>query len=253
MLLESCGRGSIMRWVMGYIAALCVLVLIISQSVIIPTFFMPFFQWQYTRSETAAEIGIAHEDLIRVTTKLLDYMRGRRDSLHGITAEVIGRDEIASLAYGEDFFTVTEIQHMVDVRVLYEQLFMARNVAFFLLIALVLGMFLQKENPLFLLSRCSREILAGFWIIMMVFAGVIALNFERAWTIFHYIFFRQDAARNWLLTPFIDLMINMYPLEFFLHISIFFAGLVTLFSAAIIIAASLYLRYSPRLPGFKAP
>jgi hypothetical protein len=116
---------------MGYVAALCVLVLVVSQSVIVPTFFLPFFNWQYTRMETAEEIGIAHKDLMRVTTELLDYMRGRRESLHGITAEVFGFHEIASRTYGQNFFTPREIRHMVDVRVLYEQLFTVRNVAFF--------------------------------------------------------------------------------------------------------------------------
>jgi integral membrane protein (TIGR01906 family) len=217
-----------------------------------PTFFMPFFGWHYNRSETAETIGIERDDLMYATSELLDYMRGRRDSLEGITAEVVGRDEIASRTYGQNFFSATEIRHMLDVRALYDQVFIVRNVAFFFLFALVLGMYLIKENPFFLLSRCAREVLTGFWVIMMVMAGVIAINFDRSWTIFHHIFFRGDAANYWRLTPFEDLMINMYPLEFFLNISIFFAGLVTIFSAVIIIIASLYLRYSAPLPGFKA-
>ncbi|MCL2225354.1 MAG: TIGR01906 family membrane protein [Defluviitaleaceae bacterium] len=245
-----------MRWVLGYVAALCVLVLVISQSVIIPTFFMPFFRWHYTRADAqtgldiAETIGISHEDLTHVTTELLRYMRGRRDSLEGITAVVAGRNEVASRVYGQNFFSETEIRHMVDVRRLYEQLFAARNVAFFLLIALVLGMLLIQDNPLFLLARCSREILAGFLAVMVVLAGVIAIDFGRSWDIFHYIFFRGDAANYWRLMPFEDLMINMYPLHFFLHISIFVAVLVVIMSAIIIAAASFYLQYHRRLPGF---
>jgi len=238
---------------MGYIAALCVLVLIVSQSVIIPTFFMPFFRWHYNKADTADTIGISHEDLMCITTELLDYMRGRRDSLEGITAEVIGRDELASRVYGQNFFSATEIRHMIDVRVLYEQLFIVRNVAFFLLIALVLGMFLIKENPLFLLSRCSREILAGFLAVMVLLGVIIAIDFERSWDIFHHIFFRADVENYWRLILFVDLMINMYPLNFFINISIFAAGLVTIMSAVIITAASFYLRYARRLPGFRTP
>lgn len=245
-----------MRWVMGYVAALCVLVMIVSQSVIIPTFFMPFFQWHYNRADArtgldiAETIGISHEDLMRVTTELLDYMRGRRDSLEGITAEVVGREARASRSYGENFFSTTEIRHMVDVRVLYDRLFMVRNVAFFLLIALVLGMVILRCKPLFLLSRCSREVLAGFLIIMMIMAGIISINFERSWDLFHYIFFRGDAANYWRLTPFVDLMINMYPLHFFLNISIFVAVLIAVMFGAVIVGASLYLRHLRRFQGF---
>ncbi|MCL2198400.1 MAG: TIGR01906 family membrane protein [Defluviitaleaceae bacterium] len=246
-----------MRWVLGYACALCVLVLIISQSVIIPTFFMPFFRWHYTQEnahgqDIAQEIGISHDDLMYVTTELLAYMRGRRDTLHGITVEVNGRTERGSRTLGENFFSTTEIRHMYDVRILYDLLFMVRNVAFFALIALILGIILMGERPLFLLSRCCREILVGFLGIVAILAAVISINFERSWDIFHYIFFRGDAANYWRLTPFVDLMINMYPLHFFLYISIFVAGLIAVFSAIIIIAGTVYLRYD-RAPGFGTP
>ena len=140
-----------------------------------------------------------------------------------------------------------------NVRPLYSQLFMVRNGAFFLLIALVLGMILIKGNPLFLLSCCCREILAGFFAIVALLAAVIAVDFSRSWDIFHYIFFRGDAANYWCLTEFEDLMINMYPLHFFLNISIFVAALIALISAVLIAAASLYLHYMRRLPGFAKP
>ncbi|MCL1864124.1 MAG: TIGR01906 family membrane protein [Defluviitaleaceae bacterium] len=243
-----------MRWVLGYACALCVLMLVVSQSVIIPTFFMPFFRWHYVQENAdgqtiSEEIGISHDDLMYVTTELLAYMRGRRESLDGITVEVRGRTERGSRILGQNFFSATEIRHMYDVRLLYDRLFMARNIAFFALIALVLVIMLMRENPLFLLSRCCREILAGFLAITAILAGLISLNFERSWDVFHYIFFRGDAANYWRLTPFVDLMINMYPLHFFLYISIFVAGLIVLFSSVIIVIGTIYLR-SDRL-GFR--
>jgi len=244
---------------MGYAAALCVLVVVVSQSVIIPSFFTPFFRWHYTRvdphtgMDIAETIGISHDDLMHVTTELLAYMRGRRDTMDGITAVVRGRDHRASRVYGQNFFTVVEIRHMVDVRVLYEQLFMARNVSIFLLIALILGLVLMKEKPQYILSRCCREVLAGFLILVVIMAGIIAIDFNRSWDIFHYIFFRGDAANYWRLTPFVDLMINMYPLQFFLNISIFVAVLIFLFSAVIIVAGTLYLRYVEHLPRVSKP
>jgi len=225
---------------MGYLAALCVMVLIVSQSVIIPTFFMPFFRWHYNRVDTttgldiAETIGISHEDLMYVTVELLDYMRGRRDTLEGITAYVSGRR-----FYGQNFFTDLEIRHMIDVRILYDRLFIIRNVAFFLLIALLLGLILMKDKPLYVLAKCSREVVAGFLILTVIAAGIIAIDFDHSWTIFHHIFFDND---YWLLTPFVDLMINMVPLHFFLNISIFIGGLITVVSAVIILVSSLYLR-----------
>ena len=233
---------------MGYAAALCVLVLIVSQSVIIPTFFMPFFRWHYNRADAATgldiaeTIGMSHDDLMYVTVELLDYMRGRRDSLEGITADVPGRR-----VYGENFFTDLEIRHMVDVRVLYDWLFIIRNVTFFLFIALVLGMVYLKYKIGFLLARCCREVMAGFLIITLIMAGIISINFDHSWDIFHYIFFNND---YWRLTPFVDLMINMVPLHFFLNISIFVGGLICAGAIIIIGGATFYIRQTKDRNGF---
>jgi len=237
-----------MRWVLGYGTALCILVLIISQSVIIPTFFMPFFRWHYNRvdistgRDIAETIGISHEDLMYVTIELLDYMRGRRSSLEGITAEVPGRR-----IYGENFFTDLEIRHMIDVRVLYDRLFIIRNVAFFTLIALILAMILLKFKPLYFISKCGRQVMVLFLVITLIMAGVISINFNRSWDIFHYIFFDNN---YWRLTPFVDLMINMVPLHFFLHISIFVGILITVFSAAVIGGGTFYLRKNSNSNGY---
>jgi integral membrane protein (TIGR01906 family) len=171
-------------------------------------------------------------------------MRGRRESLDGITAVVEGLNADASRTFGENFFTATEIRHMKDVRVLYDMLFVVRNVSLFALIALVLCMKLVKENPLFLLARCSREVLAGFLTLASLLAIVIAVDFEKSWDMFHHIFFRGDAANYWRLTPFEDLMINMFPLQFFLNISIFVGVLICAFSAAVIVSSSIYLRFN---------
>ncbi|MCL1845712.1 MAG: TIGR01906 family membrane protein [Defluviitaleaceae bacterium] len=230
-----------MKWIMGYAAALCVLVLIISQSIIIPTFFTPFFRWHFNRAEVAAEIGIRDDDLMHVTHELLAYMRGRRDSLHGITAEVQGPHERGNRIYGQNFFTDREITHMYDVRELYDLLFMTRNISLFSLIALIFAMIYFRHKPLELLSRCSREVLVGFFILMLAVAGISAIDFSRAWDIFHYIFFFRDADQTWRLTRFVDLMINMFPLEFFISISIFIAALITIFSALICTFSSVYL------------
>ena len=245
-----------MRWVMGYAAAVCVLVLIISQSVIIPTFFMPFFNWHYNRASVSRpmiqgymtipeSLGMTHDDLMDVTVELLDYMRGRRDTLHGITARAEG-----FRVYGENFFTQREIYHMYDVRMLYDILFVVRNVSFFLLAALILGMILLKYNPLFLLARCGREIMAGFLALTLIMAILISIDFERSWDLFHYIFFFFDYESLWRLTPYRDLMINMVPLHFFLNISIFLGGLITIFSAIVITAGTIYLRQQKKTIGF---
>jgi len=216
---------------MGYLAALCLLVLIVSQSVIIPTFFMPFFRWQYARIGVAETIQVTDEELMRVTVELLDYMRARRDSIEDVYAIVAGQER--------RFFSDIEIRHMIDVRVLYDWLFIVRNVAFFMFVGLILGMILMKHRVLYVLTRCSREIMTGFLILSVIMIGVIAIDFDRAFEIFHLIFFDND---YWILDPRVDLLINMVPLTFFIHISIFIALILGLVPVAVIVASTIYLK-----------
>jgi len=224
-----------MRWVMGYATALSLLVLIVCQSVIIPTFFMPFFTWQYDRLNVAETIQMSDDELMRVTAELLDYMRGRRDSIDDVYAVVAGEER--------RFFSDIEIRHMVDVRELYDMLFIVRDVAFFLMVALVLGMVLIRCEVLQMLARCTREVLAGFLIFTLITAGIVAIDFNRAFVIFHHIFFDND---YWILDPRVDLLINMVPIYFFIHIAIFIALLMGLVPLVLIAVTSLYLRRARR-------
>jgi integral membrane protein (TIGR01906 family) len=230
-----------MRYVLGYAAALTLLVLILCQSVIFPTFFLPFFRYQYKQQEIAQHMEMEFDELMSVTVELLDYMRGRRANLQGIRATVAGVERGPAEEGLQEFFSCPEeIIHMVDVRVLYDRLFMVRNIAFWGLIALILTMALLRYRILYYLMRCSREIMAGFLVVGLTFVGIVVWNFERAFEIFHLILFDND---YWLLNPAQSLLINMVPLKFFMDIAIFIGVLMGGVPILIIIAASLYLRH----------
>ena len=228
-----------MRHLMGYITALCLLVLIICQSIIFPTFFMPFFRQQYASQEIAEYIGMSDEELIYVTEELLNYMRGRRDDLDGIRATIHGVEQ--------EFFSERDKIHMVDVRVLYDRLFIVRNVSFFSFIGMILLMALTKSPVGYLLARCSREIMAGFLLLSAIIAGIIAIDFDRAFEIFHLIFFDND---YWILFPPRDRLVMMVPIQFFVNISIFIGSLLAAVPILIIVAATIYLRKEANGPGF---
>jgi integral membrane protein (TIGR01906 family) len=65
------------------------------------------------------------------------------------------------------------------------------------------------------------------------------LDFDRAFTVFHMLFFPNDL---WILDPSVDLLINMVPLGFFIDISIFIGGLLLCLSGAVIGLATWYLK-----------
>ena len=220
-----------MKWIMGYLAALCLLLLIVAQSIFIPTFhIMPYFRWHYEQREIPQRIGIEIDELMWVTGELLDYMRGRREDLV-MYATVNGEER--------QFFSDIEIRHMVDVLELYEIGFMIRNVAFWLLLFLIFAMAFFKIPILAMLARCSREVVVAFLLLTAILVGIIAIDFDRAFTMFHLIFFNND---YWILDSSVDLLINMVPQVFFVEISIIIGGLLLLFSLLVIVASTIYLR-----------
>jgi len=201
---------------------------------------MPFYGWQYDRpreyrpfnGRSAVEtIGADKAELMRVTEELLDYMAGRRDSLDGIRAVVYGVER--------EFFSDLEKRHMIDVRILYDRLFIVRNISAILLALAVVLLIVKKFKPLEILARCTCHVFIGFLSLITLLALIISIDFDRAWTIFHHIFFRND---YWLLTHRVDLLIDLVSLSFFLHISIFVGSIVLFCSALVITASCLYLR-----------
>jgi integral membrane protein (TIGR01906 family) len=227
-----------MRWVLGYLAAACVVVLLVCEAFIVPTFLTGFYSYEFDKNGTPAQIGVEKPELMRVTGEMLDYMRGRRDDLN-VPAAVNGQQR--------EFFNQREKDHMVDVRVLFDRLFLVRNAAFWALLFLIICLVLFKYNVLFVLARCAREAVAGFCLLTLLLAGVIAFNFERAFEVFHLIFFDNDL---WILNPATDLLVNIVPQPFFIDIAIFIGALFVVSSALLILVTSLYIRKASSSPFF---
>jgi len=226
---------------MGYVVAICLLLVIVSQSIIFPSFHTPFFRWQFNRLNVAENIQIEKDELMYVTSELLDYMRRNRSTMDGITAVVAGQER--------EFFSEIEKRHMMDVQHLYSIAFMVRSIAFFLMIGLVLGMILLKPQVLYILARCTREVMTGFLLIAAIVAGAVAFNFQRAFDVFHLMFFPYN--NDWRLNPTTDLLINMVPTGFFIHISIFIGALMAGAAILVILVSSIYLHRLPRTAHLK--
>jgi len=226
-----------MKHLLGYPAAICILLIIVAQSIFIPTFHvMPYFSWHYEQRQIPESIGVEKDELMRVTQELLDYMRGRRDDIYTIYAYVSGQYR--------QFFSDIEIRHMIDVRVLYDVGFLIRNISFWLLLFLILAMAFFKVPILATLARCSREVIVTFLILLILLIAAIAIDFSRAFVIFHLIFFNND---YWILDPRVDLLINIVPQVFFVEISMMIGVLLLLFSAVTIGASTWYLKSTAHL------
>ncbi|HHT97549.1 MAG TPA: TIGR01906 family membrane protein [Clostridiales bacterium] len=64
-------------------------------------------------------------------------------------------------------------------------------------------------------------------VLPIVFTSMIFINFQKAFVLFHKLFFKND---NWLFDPNLDPVINILPSEYFMHCALLIILLILLFS-----------------------
>jgi integral membrane protein (TIGR01906 family) len=155
-----------------------------------------YFKNKFEENNTDEITGKSTEELISISEKIISYLKGKRDDL-------IIYDEKGLVFEGR------EVEHMKDVKTLFNRGYMIRNI--FLVSALAAGLvlkFFYKDRILKLLFYGG--ILFGF--VLILIGLIIIFNFDRAFVIFHEILFSNDL---WILNPEQDLLIQMLPSNFF--------------------------------------
>ncbi len=163
-----------------------------------------FFLSQYKKLDVAADIGVSEADLVKSTDVLLGYLRDTRKDLN-VTVTIDGSPQ--------QMFNQKEIDHMVDVKVLYRSAMFFRNLS--LIIGAVIGILLlamYRRKALRLLARGVQNASIVFGVILAFLAVYASVDFYGFWTQFHQIFFRNNL---WLLDPNTDNLILMVPEPFF--------------------------------------
>jgi len=216
----------------GGIHAACLILLVLLFAVQIPTFGMWFYRWQFGQigadgRTTYERVGMEAEDLHAVTRHMLRYMRG---SLPDSAREIgVDRDfihlgepllQIDTIVDGQPrpFFSDIEIRHMHDVFMLFRGGFILRDILLILLVLTTLAFLLVGRDDGRLLFKAWQYGAAGVAGGLVLLAGLIALNWQRAFHIFHEIFFRND---EWLLDARVDLLVNIVPYSFFVAMTVF--------------------------------
>ncbi len=161
---------------------------------------MSFFEDKYEEYNIDKSTGISHDDLMVVTEKLMDYLKGNRDDIV-IYTEINGEER--------QVFREREILHLEDVKVLFTKGYMIRNVCGVLALISAILLFRYDKNKL------GKGLIASSLIpvvTMILLAIPLITSFYESFTIFHEILFTNDL---WLLDPKTEVLIQMYPLDFF--------------------------------------
>ncbi len=124
--------------------------------------------------------------------------------------------------------------HFADCKVLFD---LNATVLILSSVTLAVILVLKKLGYVGALRLGKRS--AGFWsaicaiVLPIVLGWLASLNFDRAFTVFHTIFF--PGKDNWIFNPRTDEIITVLPQDFFMHCAILIAVGVILLSSAIFI------------------
>lgn len=176
----------------------------IASAIVLGSFQRSFFEDFYQKNETHEQLNMSFEDLMMATDTLLDYIVGENDDLV-FNVNVSNRTT--------QMFNQKEIDHMVDVKALYQTMTMLQWIGYgIFLVSLLFGFILYKKKLFPMLLEASKQATL-FLLIIIVGVGLFAIvDFNSFWNAFHELLFTNDL---WLLNPSTDRMIVMVPLQFF--------------------------------------
>lgn len=195
--------------------------LVLSASIAVPLLCRPFYYAHIKALNLDGYTGLSVEQIKEAFDQVMDYCLGLRPDF----------------AAGVLPFSESGASHFADVRVL------------FLLDLWVAGLSLAALLVLFILSRRKKFTPApllghgpGFWAaiglggLFLIVGGLASTNFERAFVIFHSLFF--PGKTNWLFDWRTDPIILLLPEDFFRNCAILILALL-IFWCVVLIAADL--------------
>lgn len=166
-------------------------------------FNIDYFDMKFEENNIEEVTGIKHEKLLDISEEMLKYLSDERENL--IIYEEVSGERV-------QIFEGIELDHMQDVKVLFDYGFFIRNSLLVILVFSIIYLFFKDKRSLIKVSLISS--IAG--IILIAIIGLFMINdFNGAFVIFHKILFSNDL---WILNPDTDILIQMLPENFFMDL-----------------------------------
>ena len=203
--------------------SLCALIAILTAitlftaAVAAPILCRPFYYAHIGPLKLEARTGLTREEIMTAFDEMLDYC--------------LGADEFST---GVLRWSESGKAHFTDVRGLFLLDLRALAVSAVLLAVTLLFARQTGRTPARPLGRGP-----GFWAgaglaaVFLLVGALAALDFDRAFVLFHALFF--PGKDNWLFDPSTDQIINILPQEFFRNCAILILMLLVLGCAALIL------------------
>ncbi len=172
-------------------------------SVQLAAFDISFYERAYDKYDLRRTTELSKKNYTDLCENILVYLNGQMDFLYN-RAVVFGSEKY--------LFNQKELLHMEDVKNLFVQGYRIRNISFVMLIITIFAAIRLSKGSKHL---AGRLLVSGSVILFLATVGfglLLQTDFYSHFTVFHEVFFTNDL---WLLNPETDLLINMFPLEFF--------------------------------------
>lgn len=219
------------RYLAGVFCISMLVVLIISAVEVAVYADKGYFRKEYEKYDVNNPKGIVNmemDELLKVTVKMMDYLRGDRDSLD-IVAEIDGENK--------EFFNEREKSHMADVRELFVGALLVRwcalGIAVIMLINLILLLYWKDIKVL--LFRAYVATVGGLLTVLTAIGIWAFADFTGAFYKFHALFFSDY---EWILDVRTSRLINILPEGFFVDTAI---RIVVIFILFILIMGAVLL------------
>lgn len=178
--------------------------LLISLAVIITINFRPLYYTDIDILKIVESSGLPKEEILENYNALIDYC----------SPFFQGQLEFPTLSA-----SASGLQHFKEVKDIFTSFYILAAVTFFASLLVIIYKTRKKDISYLFVSSLTAVILPA------VLGLIIMINFDKAFVLFHRLFFRNDL---WLFDEATDPIITMLPDAFFLHCAILIILLVIL-------------------------
>ena len=208
---------TMIRRLCSLVFALSLLLFLLTASIGLPIYIRPFYYAHIDAMNLPEMSGFTKEQIVEAYDEVLDYLT--------LPGREFGTGVLKYSESGKD--------HFVDCKVLFDL-----NGSVLLGSGILLAVLLllkKKLGPYRLGSRSAAFYGALVALILpIILGGLAALDFDRAFVIFHSIFF--PGKTNWLFDYRTDEIIRVLPQDFFMHCAMLIGGGLLVFSGSILLA-----------------
>ena len=204
--------------VLSAIFALALVLFLLTAAISLPIYCRGFYYAHIEALDLPARTGHSAQEIRSAYDEVLDYLtKPNREFGTGVFPH-----------------TADGAAHFADCKVLFD---LNRNVLLLsgaALAVLLLLRMLGKTGP-YRLGRKSAAFWAAIFAVVLpiVVGGLAALNFDRAFVVFHTLF--VPGKSNWVFNWYDDAIIQALPQDFFMHCAMLIGGGLLCFSAGVLV------------------